>query len=49
MPGVSILMIDEPWNAGALGKRGRKKVDRVFLWGPIVKELTETYARTLSK
>jgi glycogen synthase len=41
-------MIDEPWNAGALGKRGRGKVDRVFLWGPIVQELTDTYARTVS-
>ncbi len=41
-------MINEPWNAGALGKRGRKKVDRVFLWDPIVRELTDTYARTVS-
>jgi len=41
-------MIDEPWNAGALGKRGRRKVDRIFLWGPIVKGLTETYARSVS-
>ncbi len=41
-------MIDEPWNAEALGKRGRKKVDRLFLWGPIVKGLTNTYARTVS-
>ena len=39
-------MIDEPWNAGALGKRGRAKVDRLFLWGPIVEGLTDTYART---
>jgi len=42
-------LIDEPWNAGAMGKRGRKKIDRVFLWGPVVKKLTETYARTLSE
>jgi glycogen(starch) synthase len=41
-------MLDEPWNAGALGKRGRKKVDQVFLWGPIVRGLTDTYARTIS-
>jgi glycosyltransferase involved in cell wall biosynthesis len=41
-------MMDEPWNAGALGKRGSKKVDRVFLWGPIVKGLTQTYARTVA-
>jgi len=38
-------MVDEPWNAGALGKRGRAKVDRLFLWGPIVQRLTNTYAR----
>jgi glycogen(starch) synthase len=41
-------IIDEPWNAGAMGKRGRGKVDRLFLWGPIVKGLTDTYARTVS-
>lgn len=41
-------MINEPWNAGALGKRGRRKVDRVFLWDPIVRGLTDTYARTVS-
>jgi glycogen(starch) synthase len=38
-------MLNEPWNAGALGIRGRKKVDRLFLWGPIVERLTQTYAR----
>ena len=41
-------MMDEPWNAGALGKRGRGKVDRIFLWGPIVQRLTDTYARVVS-
>jgi glycosyltransferase involved in cell wall biosynthesis len=40
-------MVDEPWNAGALGKRGRAKVDRLFLWGPIVQRLTDTYARVV--
>lgn len=39
-------MIDEPWNAGALGKRGRGKVDRCFQWGPIVHKLTGTYSRS---
>ena len=38
-------MINEPWNAAAQGMRGRKKVDRMFLWGPIVKRLTETYEK----
>jgi len=38
-------MINEPWNAGAQGMRGRKKVDRLFLWGPIVQRLTDTYTR----
>jgi glycogen synthase len=41
-------MVDEPWNAGALGKRGRAKVDRLFLWGPIVQRLTDTYARVVA-
>jgi glycosyltransferase involved in cell wall biosynthesis len=41
-------MVDEPWNAGALGMRGRAKVDRLFLWGPIVQRLTDTYARVVS-
>lgn len=41
-------MVDEPWNAGALGKRGRAKVNRLFLWGPIVQRLTDTYARVVS-
>jgi glycosyltransferase involved in cell wall biosynthesis len=42
------IMIDEPWNAGALGMRGRKKVDRIFLWGPIVERLTDTYSRVVA-
>lgn len=42
--GINAL-IDEPWNAGALGKRGRGKVDRCFQWGPIVQKLTSTYSR----
>jgi glycosyltransferase involved in cell wall biosynthesis len=41
-------MVDEPRNAGALGKRGRSKVDRSFLWGPIVQRLTETYSRVVA-
>jgi glycosyltransferase involved in cell wall biosynthesis len=41
-------MVDEPWNAGALGMRGRRKVDRVFLWGPIVERLTDTYSRVVA-
>ena len=42
------LVIDEPDMAGAMGKRGRTKVDRVFLWDPIVRRLTDTYAHTVS-
>ncbi len=41
-------MVDEPWNAGALGMRGRSKVDRLFLWGPIVQRLTGTYSRVVA-
>jgi glycosyltransferase involved in cell wall biosynthesis len=40
-------MVNEPWNAGALGMRGRKKVDRLFLWGPIVQRLTDTYTQVV--
>jgi glycosyltransferase involved in cell wall biosynthesis len=38
-------VIGKPLQAGALGKRGRKKIDRMFLWGPIGKKMTETYSR----
>jgi len=41
-------MVDEPWNAGALGMRGRRKVDRVFLWGPIAQKLRETYSQVVA-
>ena len=37
-------MVDDPETAGAFGKRGRTKVDRYFLWDPIVRKLTEIYA-----
>ncbi|MFA4823791.1 MAG: glycosyltransferase family 4 protein [Methanoregula sp.] len=42
------MMLDDPETAGAFGKRGRTKVDRYFLWDPIVRKLTETYARIVS-
>jgi glycosyltransferase involved in cell wall biosynthesis len=45
--GIS-TMLDEPWNAGALGIRGRNKVDRLFLWGPIVQRLTGAYSRVVA-
>ena len=45
--GIS-TMVDEPWNAGALGIRGRNKVDRLFLWGPIVQRLTGAYSRVVA-
>ena len=45
--GIS-TMIDEPWNAGALGMRGRSKVDRLFLWGPIAQRLTGAYSRVVA-
>jgi glycosyltransferase involved in cell wall biosynthesis len=44
--GIS-TMINEPWNASAQGMRGRKKVDRLFLWGPIAEQLTGTYSRVV--
>lgn len=42
------MMVDEPWNAGALGTRGRKKVDRVFRWEPIAEKMAGTYARVVA-
>jgi len=45
--GIDSVM-DDPENAIALGKRGRKKVDRMFLWGPIGKKITETYSRVVA-
>jgi glycosyltransferase involved in cell wall biosynthesis len=45
--GINIVM-DEPSQAIALGKRGRKKVERVFMWGPIGRKITETYSRVVA-
>jgi glycogen synthase len=41
-------MINDPWNAVAIGKRGRIKVDRIFLWGPIAERLTGSYSRIVA-
>jgi glycosyltransferase involved in cell wall biosynthesis len=41
-------VIDDPQKATALGKQGRKKVDRMFLWGPIGRKITETYSRVVA-
>ena len=41
-------VIDDPSQAVALGKRGRKKIDRKFLWGPIGEKMTETYSRVVA-
>ena len=41
-------VIDDPSQAIALGKRGRKKVDRAFLWGPVGRKMTETYSRVVA-
>ena len=42
--GISTI-IDEPRNAQMLGRRGRSKVDRKFLWNPIARQMTDTYSR----
>lgn len=44
--GISALL-DEPQNAIAQGKQGRKKVERRFLWEPIGKKMTDTYTRII--
>jgi glycosyltransferase involved in cell wall biosynthesis len=42
--GIS-TMIDDPENAGVLGRRGRTKVERQFLWGPVADRMAATYSR----
>jgi len=37
-------MIDEPGNARVMGRRGRNKVDRQFLWEPIARKMEGTYS-----
>jgi glycogen(starch) synthase len=41
-------VIDDPSQAIMLGKRGRKKVERIFLWGPIGRKMIETYSRVVA-
>jgi glycosyltransferase involved in cell wall biosynthesis len=41
-------VLGKPLAAGALGRRGRKKIDRMFLWGPIGERMAETYARVVA-
>jgi hypothetical protein len=41
-------IIGKPQQAGGLGKRGRKKIDRMFLWGPIGGKMMETYSRVIA-
>ena len=38
-------LIDDPVNAQVLGRRGRAKVDRQFLWGPVASRMADTYSR----
>ncbi|MFZ0004718.1 MAG: glycosyltransferase family 4 protein [Methanoregula sp.] len=41
-------VIDDPSRAMTLGKWGRKKVDRRFLWGPIGEKITEMYSHVVA-
>ncbi len=41
-------VINKPSQAVAFGKQGRKKIDRMFLWGPIGEKMTRTYARVVA-
>jgi len=45
--GITAVM-DDPEQASVLGKRGRRKVERDFMWGPIGRKMTDTYARVVS-
>jgi glycogen(starch) synthase len=38
-------MIDNPENAQVQGRRGRSKVDRVFLWDPIARNMAGSYQK----
>jgi len=37
--------LGDPVNAQVLGRRGRSKVDRQFLWGPVAHLMSDTYLR----
>jgi len=37
--------IGDPANARVLGRRGRSKVDRQFLWSPVAQRMAATYSR----
>ncbi|NMB79631.1 MAG: glycosyltransferase family 4 protein [Methanomicrobiales archaeon] len=39
-------LVDDPWKAEAMGRRGRNKVDHIFLWDPIGQRMLESYARS---
>jgi len=41
--GISSI-IDEPQNARVMGRRGRSKVNRQFLWEPIARKMEGTYS-----
>jgi glycosyltransferase involved in cell wall biosynthesis len=41
-------VIDDPSQAIVLGKRGRKKVERIILWGPIGRRMVDTYSRVVA-
>jgi len=41
-------IIDDPGNSQVLGRRGRSKVNRQFLWDPIANRMANTYARVVS-
>jgi len=41
-------LLGDPVNGQMLGRRGRAKVNRQFLWSPIANRMTESYARACS-
>ncbi|GAB6284674.1 MAG: glycosyltransferase family 4 protein [Methanoregula sp.] len=45
--GIDSVM-NNPEKGISLGKRGRKKVDRMFLWEPVGRKITETYSRVVA-
>jgi len=41
-------VIGRPQAAGALGRKGREKIDRMFLWEPVGRRMTAAYSRVVA-
>ncbi len=41
-------MMGDPAKARVMGRQGRNKVDRQFLWDPVARQMTDTYSRVVA-